>query len=153
MFNLSVATACDPFPFSALIVANYVKDSLDVSISFDGSGCILTRPDGTQIEGDESVVRTLAKASGTGSNSTQVCNPVYGKGSELNSLQGEALIALAKSLPSEKDFANLISSLDALDNRLALRTFLDGKDITIVDWLVWGAIKGMNNLNLILLAF
>ena len=57
-------------------------------------------------------------------------------------MKGEAIIALAKSLPTTKDFNAVVSSLDALDDRLALRTFLDGHEITVVDWLVWGALKG-----------
>ena len=56
--------------------------------------------------------------------------------------KGEAMIALAKTLPTSEDFAALVSTLDALDDRLALRTYLDGRDISVVDWLVWGAIKG-----------
>lgn len=52
------------------------------------------------------------------------------------------MIALSRTLPSTTDFAALTAALDTLDDRLALRTFLDGKDLTVVDWLVWGAIKG-----------
>ena len=52
------------------------------------------------------------------------------------------MIALARSLASVKDFAPLTSALDTLDDRLALRTFLDGPELTVVDWLVWGSIKG-----------
>lgn len=57
-------------------------------------------------------------------------------------IQGEALIALAKSLPTVKDFVTLTNTLDALDDRLALRTFLDDRNLTVVDWLVWGSIRG-----------
>ena len=57
-------------------------------------------------------------------------------------LQGEALIALSASIPTTKDFAALIAALDSLDDRLALRTYLDGHELTVVDWLVWGSIKG-----------
>lgn len=52
------------------------------------------------------------------------------------------MFALAKSLPTVKDFTSLTSALDTLDDRLALRTFLDGPELTVVDWLVWGSIKG-----------
>lgn len=41
-----------------------------------------------------------------------------------------------------KDFVTLTNTLDALDDRLAIRTFLDGRDLTVVDWLVWGSIRG-----------
>ena len=37
----------------------------------------------------------------------------------------------------------LVHALDALDDRLALRTFLDGRELIVVDWLVWGSIKGL----------
>ena len=49
----------------------------------------------------------------------------------------------AKTLATTKDFAELNAALDALDDRLALRTYLDGYDLTVVDWLVWGSIRGM----------
>ncbi len=58
--------------------------------------------------------------------------------------KGEAMIAVAQTLPTSEDFAALVATLDSLDDRLALRTFLDGRDITVVDWLVWGAIRGEN---------
>lgn len=58
-------------------------------------------------------------------------------------MKGEDLIILAKSLPTAKDFSAVTSTLDTFDDRLALRTFLDGHQLTIVDWLVWGSIKGM----------
>ncbi|EJC98400.1 glutamate-tRNA ligase [Fomitiporia mediterranea MF3/22] len=129
MYKLSVSPTSDPFPFAALAISSYLKDTVNVTIDYDrdGSGCCLTRiSDGTQIEDGESIVRTLAKEAHAESNSTQ----------------GEALFALAKSLPTTKDFTALVSALDSLDDRLALRTFLDGHEITVADWLVWGAIKG-----------
>ncbi|KAH8108509.1 glutamate-tRNA ligase [Phellopilus nigrolimitatus] len=128
MFKLSISPSSDPFPFAALVIASFLKSSVEVTVSFDheDNGYVLTRADGTQVDDGESIVRTLAKEANVGSNSTQ----------------GEALIALAKSLPTTKEFATLTSSLDALDDRLALRTFLDGYELTVVDWLVWGSIKG-----------
>ncbi|KAL5519726.1 hypothetical protein ACEPAG_1386 [Sanghuangporus baumii] len=128
MLNLSVSAISDPFPFASIAISSYLKDQVNLTISYDRgeSGCILTRPDGTQIEDGESIVRLLAKEAGAGSNSTQ----------------GEAIIALAKSLSTTKDFNTLVAALDTLDDRLALRTFLDGNELTVADWLVWGAIKG-----------
>ncbi|KAI5118016.1 hypothetical protein M0805_003453 [Coniferiporia weirii] len=129
MFKLSVSPSSEPFPFAAVILASYLKNTVEVTVTYDHGDAkyALTRTaDGTQIEEGESIVRTLAKAASLESSSTQ----------------GEALIALAKSLPTTKDFAAVTSSLDALDDRLTLRTFLDGRELTVVDWLVWGSIKG-----------
>lgn len=75
MFKLSINPASDPFPFAALVLAYYLKDIVEASTDFDleGSGSVLTRTDGTQIDDGESIVRTLSKAANVESNSTQVC--------------------------------------------------------------------------------
>ena len=74
-FNLAVSAASDPFPFAAIAVCSYLKDQVNVNVSYDRGepGCILTRADGTQVDDGESIVRALAKEAGIESNSTQVC--------------------------------------------------------------------------------
>ena len=75
MFNLSVHATSDPFPYAALVLASYLRDSVNVTIDFDReeAGCTLTRTaDGTRVEETEAVVRTLAKEAKAESNSTQV---------------------------------------------------------------------------------
>lgn len=74
MSKLSITPTNDPFPFAALALASYVTTSVDVQVDFDGDGsdCILTRADGTQVDEGESVVRVLAKSAHLESSSTQV---------------------------------------------------------------------------------
>lgn len=76
-YTLSISPASDPFPFAALALAAYTKDSVNVTSNFERTenGLVLTRTDdGTTIVEAEEVVRTLAKAAGMLSNSTQVCS-------------------------------------------------------------------------------
>lgn len=61
----------------------------------------------------------------------------------LQQLKGEELTGIAKTLATTTDFAELNNALDALNQHLALRTYLDGHELTVVDWLVWGSIRGM----------
>ena len=80
MFNLSVHAASDPFPYAALVLASYLKDSVNVTVDFEQeqAGCALTRTtDGTRVEEPEAVVRTLAQEAKFESNSTQVCAVKY----------------------------------------------------------------------------
>lgn len=76
-YNLTISPTLDPFPFAALVLASYIKESVGVSFNFDtadaNTPCVLVRTsDGTQIDEAELVVRALAKAAGNESNSTQV---------------------------------------------------------------------------------
>jgi glutamyl-tRNA synthetase len=81
-YTLSISPTSDPFPFAALATASYIKDSVNVSFNFEHgeNGLVLTRTeDGTQITNAEEVVRTLAKAAGIQSNSTQVSPRHFGR--------------------------------------------------------------------------
>ncbi|KAI0060129.1 glutamyl-tRNA synthetase [Artomyces pyxidatus] len=68
----------------------------------------------------------------------------------VNALEGMAHIsgdttkfpALAKTLKNPTTLDQTIAALDFLDDHLTFRTFLVGHDITLADWVVWGAIKG-----------
>ena len=77
-YKLSLQTTPDSFPFAALALASYLGDTIGASFDFegeDGKPCTLTRTsDATTIDEPETVVRTLAKAAGMESNSTQVCS-------------------------------------------------------------------------------
>ena len=38
-----------------------------------------------------------------------------------------------------------MESLDSLDQHLAYRAFMIGHDVTSLDWVLWGALKGAFN--------
>ena len=130
MFPLTFWLQSDPFPFAALVLAHYLNATSSnpvVAVSFETvpeSGSVSTRF--AQSVENELIARTLAAAAKPGS----------------SSIQGEALITLARSLPTTEDFGAVTSALDSLDDRLALRTFLDGHDLSAVDWLVYASIQG-----------
>ena len=76
MFKLSLSATNEPIPYSAAVLAPFVRSVVQVNVDYDrdDAACVLTRTsDGTQTEGAENVVRTLAKEAGAESNSTQVC--------------------------------------------------------------------------------
>ncbi len=61
-------------------------------------------------------------------------------------IQGESFLTLATTLPRIEAFQDLVAALDTLDDHLAFRTFFAGPDVSYVDWVVWGAIKGWSDL-------
>ncbi|EJU05268.1 glutamate-tRNA ligase [Dacryopinax primogenitus] len=56
----------------------------------------------------------------------------------------EAFLAQAVALSTLTAFAAVTSSIDALDDRLALRTYLSGHEPTVADYAIWGALKRNN---------
>ncbi|TDL29172.1 glutamate-tRNA ligase [Rickenella mellea] len=124
--KLSVALTSDPFPYGALGIASFIKTIL---IDFDRASPGLTiDTDGVKKDytAEGELVRALASIGGI----------------DGSSVQGDALVALARSLSTVTDFKQLTTSLDTLDDHLALRTFLVGHELSVADWLVWGSIKG-----------
>jgi len=66
---------------------------------------------------------------------------------QLNCLPQEATyFALAKMLPAVTGVPDILSALDSLDDHLAYRTFLVFNYITAADWMVWGSIRGKDDL-------
>jgi glutamyl-tRNA synthetase len=64
------------------------------------------------------------------------------EGSSLT-IKAASFLALSKTLPTASAVPDIMSALESLDDHLAWRTYLVGHEITVADWAVWGAMKGM----------
>ncbi|OBZ65996.1 hypothetical protein A0H81_14038 [Grifola frondosa] len=116
----SVAT----FPYAAAALACYTHQA---ELIFDSSATIpILEIDGSKIESEDSIVSALQGMYGFAGNSNKT----------------EEFLSLARTLPTLVAYDMTLAALDFLDEHLAFRTFLVGHDITVADWVIWGAIKG-----------
>ncbi|KAJ7286154.1 tRNA synthetases class I, catalytic domain-containing protein [Mycena rebaudengoi] len=128
MATLTVSSKQTPFPFSAVAIAAYTQKA---GLVFDETVAGITlQLNGSAITDEAEIVQALAKE--------------YGLSED--SLKSPSFFALAKSLPAATAVPEILTALDSLDDHLTYRTFLVGHEISAVDWMLWGAIKGSSRL-------
>ncbi|TRM69431.1 tRNA synthetases class I, catalytic domain-containing protein [Schizophyllum amplum] len=119
--SLTLSTGHSPFPYAALALA--VQAGKQIVWDQDA-----TQPTIDGIVGEDAIIDALAAGSASPASDS-------------------ASAALAANLARATAFPDIVAALDALDDRLALRTYLVGRDLGPADWRLWGVIKG--NLKLI----
>ncbi|GBE89136.1 glutamyl-tRNA synthetase [Sparassis latifolia] len=109
------------FPYAAAALAYYTHQA---ELSFDSSATIpILQIDGHKIESEDGIVNALQ------------C------GIPGDSKKTKEFVSLAKTMPTLVAFDETLAALNFLDDHLTFRTFLIGHDITVADWVIWGAIK------------
>ncbi|CAA7271612.1 unnamed protein product [Cyclocybe aegerita] len=122
--SLTVPTKQTPFPYAATGIAAHTGKA---DINFDDAATTITLAgSGTTLENEEAIVQTLAKDAGLADDSAKAL----------------AFFALATNLRALASFPEIVAALDSLDDHLAFRTFLVGHDVSAVDWMLWGSLKG-----------
>ncbi|KAH7910640.1 tRNA synthetases class I, catalytic domain-containing protein [Hygrophoropsis aurantiaca] len=121
---LTLSSKASPFPYATIAIATYTQKA---ELNFDESATgVILDLDGSQLDAEDQIVETLAKAGGLAGDSTKTAS----------------YFDLAKNLPTLTAIPDIVAAFDSLDDHLAYRTFLVGHDITSADWVVWGAIRG-----------
>ncbi|EIN07047.1 glutamate-tRNA ligase [Punctularia strigosozonata HHB-11173 SS5] len=124
MASLTVSSATSPFPYAAVATAAYTGKA---EVLFDSSA---TTPvldlNGAKYTDEVEIVHALAKESGIAADSSKATS----------------FVEIAKAFATTTSVPDILAALNTVDDHLAFRTFLVGHDITAVDWILWGSIKG-----------
>ncbi|KAF7311442.1 Glutamate-tRNA ligase [Mycena kentingensis (nom. inval.)] len=115
MAPLTVSPKQSPFPYAAATVAVW---SGNADLVFDEATPISFNG----VSDEEQIVHALSKAE--------------------DSSKSPAFFALAKTLSTLAVVPEIVIAFDSLDDHLTYRAFLVGHDLSSVDWMLWGAIKG-----------
>ena len=138
--TLILSAKVSPFPLAAVAIAAFTGKA---QVIYDESANLGLDLNGSQITQEHAIIYALAKAGGLSEDSTKVSQPILVNFALINfDLKTPSFFALAESLPKLSTFTDIVSTLDSLDDYLALRTFLVGHEITAADWVIWGALKG-----------
>ncbi|KAJ7721549.1 glutamate-tRNA ligase [Mycena maculata] len=128
MATLTVSSKQTPFPYAAVAVASYTEKA---ELIFDETATGITlQLNGTSITNEEEIAHALAKARGLSDDSSK----------------SPGFFALAKTLPTVTAIPDVVAALNSLDDHFTYRTFLVGHEITLADWMLWGAIKGSSRI-------
>ncbi|GJJ12524.1 hypothetical protein Clacol_006767 [Clathrus columnatus] len=112
------------FPFTVLVLAKRLPD---IDISFDNTvNSAILHINSESLSTVDEILTILGKKSGL----------------EFDVVRGEAFLSIANTLPAFTSFNDLVTAFDLLDDHLAFRTFLINKDLSLVDLVLWGALKG-----------
>ncbi|KAF5373623.1 hypothetical protein D9758_000784 [Tetrapyrgos nigripes] len=126
--TLTLSSKLSPFPYGILAIATC---SEAIQVVYDET---ITKPvleiKGSKVENEDEIVHALATAAGVVEASPSAAS----------------FLALSKTLPTASALPDIMSALESLDDHLAWRTYLIGHEITVADWVVWGAMKSNNKL-------
>ncbi|KZO97792.1 glutamate-tRNA ligase [Calocera viscosa TUFC12733] len=122
MTTLYLTSKDAPFPYGPLGLAAYA--GVEYVFDEEGRGLEFIAA-GKEVKGLDAVLQSLADETNA-----------WGEKSKV-----EPYLAQAAHLASLTAFGEVTSSLDALDDHLALRTYLVGHSPTVADWALWGALK------------
>ncbi|KAF8636577.1 hypothetical protein AX17_003388 [Amanita inopinata Kibby_2008] len=122
--TLILSSKFSPFPYAAIAIAAYTGSA---TVVYDETATVpslsLNDP---SITSEEDIVLALASLKKLADNNSKT-SPFF---------------ALAASLRNLSVFADIVSTLDLLDDHLSFRTFLVDHVISSADWMVWGVLKG-----------